>query len=283
MSKIACVQTSSGPDPGANWTQAEALIRQAHAAGAALVALPEVVDFMDEGAESFQRYARPLSEHAAARRFATLAAELQLWILAGSLTVRAENGKLANRTLLFDAAGVIAAQYDKIHLFDTGVVGERASQESNTFAPGDAAVVADTPLGRIGLSICYDVRFPHLFRDLAKAGAEILAVPANFLQITGAAHWHVLLRARAIETGAYVIAPAQCGEYRPGHRSYGHSLIVDPWGEILADAGGDAIGIVTAEVDRARVGEVRERIRSLSHDRAFRSAASANVVVLKKG
>lgn len=274
MSKIACLQTSSSSDPAATLTQVEALIRRARAEGATLVALPEVVDFRDEGTEAFQRYARPLRDHVAARRFAALAAELELWILAGSLTVRTANGKLANRTLVFNASGAVVAQYDKIHLFDTGIVGGKASTESQTFSAGDRAVVVDTAVGRLGLSICYDVRFPHLFRDLAKAGAEILAVPSNFLAITGAAHWHVLLRARAIETGAYVIAPAQCGESRPGHRSYGHSLIVDPWGEILADAGGDEIGVITAEIDRTRVVEVRERIRSLSHDRPFRSAAN---------
>jgi predicted amidohydrolase len=266
------VQTASGPDLAATLTQVEGLIRRAHAGGATLVALPEVVDFRDEGTEAYQRYAQPLHDHVAARRFSALAAELRLWILAGSLTVRAESGKLANRTLVFDASGNIVAQYDKIHLFDTGVVGDKASTESNTFAPGDRAVVIDTPAGRVGLSICYDLRFPHLFRDLAKAGAQILAVPSNFLAITGAAHWHVLLRARAIETGAYVIAPAQCGEARRGHPSYGHSLIVDPWGEVLADAGGGEIGVITAEIDSARVVEARDRIRSLSHDRPYRFA-----------
>jgi len=274
VSQIACIQTSSGPDPDANWTQVQTLIRQAHAQGAELVALPEVVDFNDDRSESFQRYARPVAEHVAIRRCAALAAELRVWILAGSMTVRAVNGKLANRTLVFDTAGSIVAQYDKIHLFDTGIVGDKASKESNIFEAGDRAVVLDTPIGRVGLSICYDLRFPHLFRDLAKAGAEILAVPSNFLPITGAAHWHVLLRARAIETGAYVVAPAQCSECRPGHRSYGHTLIVDPWGEVLADGGGDSVGVVFAEVDRARIVEVRERIRSLAHDRPFRSAAS---------
>ena len=270
MNKVACIQTSSGPDAEINWRQAEQLTREAHAQGAALVALPEVVDFLDEGTATFQRYARPLPEHAAAICFAKLAAELHLWILVGSVTVRVDAARLANRTLLFNDTGTIVAHYDKIHLFDTGVVGEKASKESDTFAPGNQAVVVKTPVGCLGLSICYDIRFPHLYRDLAKAGAEILAVPANFLQITGAAHWHVLLRARAIETGAYVIAPAQCGESRSGNRSFGHSLIVDPWGEVLADAGPDRVGIIYAAIDRGRIAEVRERIRSLSHDRPYR-------------
>lgn len=273
MTTVACVQIRSGPDVEANLDRAETLIRQAHAQGAELIALPEVVDFRDEGVEPFRRHARPLEEHPAAQRFSSLAAELRVFLLAGSITVRAENGKLANRSLLFDAQGACIAQYDKIHLFDTGVIANAASKESDIFVAGNRAVLAPTPAGRIGLSICYDVRFPHLYRDLAKAGAELLAVPSNFLETTGRAHWHVLLRARAIENGCYVLAPAQWGESRPGKRSFGHSLVVDPWGEVLADAGGDAECIITADIDAEHIAEVRERIRSLAHDRPFLSAA----------
>jgi predicted amidohydrolase len=273
MSRVACVQIRSGPDVAANLARAEALIREAHGHRAQLITLPEVVDFRDEGVEPYRRYARPLAEHPAARRFASLAAELRVFLLAGSLTVRAESGKLANRSLLFDPAGACCAQYDKIHLFDTGVIGTDASKESDIFVPGERAVLAQTAAGRLGLSICYDLRFPHLYRDLAKAGADLLAVPSNFLETTGRAHWHVLLRARAIENGCYVLAPAQCGESRPGKRSFGHSLIVDPWGEVLADAGPDDERIITADIDEGRVAEVRGRIRSLQHDRPFTSAA----------
>lgn len=272
MTKIACVQIRSGADVAANLDRTETLIRRAHAQGAELIALPEVVDFRDEGVEPFKRYARPLGEHTAAKRLASLAAELRVFILAGSLTVRAENGMLANRSLLFDREGACVAQYDKIHLFDTGVIDKDASKESDIFVPGSRAVVAPTAAGRLGLSICYDVRFPHLYRDLAKAGADLLAVPSNFLETTGRAHWHVLLRARAIENGCYVLAPAQWGESRPGKRSFGHSLIVDPWGEVLADAGADSECIITADIDEGRVAEVRGRIRSLAHDRPFLSA-----------
>ena len=273
MSRVACVQIRSGADVAQNLERTEALIRQAHVRGAQLITLPEVVDFRDEGVEPYRRYARPLAEHPAARRFASLAAELRVFLLAGSLTVRADDGLLANRSLLFDTHGACIAQYDKIHLFDTGVIANNASKESDIFVPGSRAVLAPTSVGRLGLSFCYDLRFPHLYRDLAKAGAELLAVPSNFLETTGRAHWHVLLRARAIENGCYVLAPAQCGESRPGKRSFGHSLIVDPWGKVLADAGSDDERIITADIDEARVAEVRARIRSLQHDRPFVSAA----------
>lgn len=273
MKRVACVQIRAGADVAANLARTEALIREAHARGAQLITLPEVVDFRDEGVEPYRRYARPLAEHTAALRFASLAAQLRIFLLAGSLTIRAENGMLANRSLLFDPRGTIIAQYDKIHLFDTGVIGTDASKESDIFVPGSRAVLAPTAAGRLGLSICYDLRFPHLYRDLAKAGAQLLAVPSNFLETTGRAHWHVLLRARAIENGCYVLAPAQCGESRPGKRSFGHSLIVDPWGEVLADAGPDEERTITADVDEGRIAEVRERIRSLQHDRPFVSAA----------
>ena len=273
MKRVACVQIRSGADVAENLDRTEALIRQAHARGAVLIALPEVVDFRDEGTEPYRRYARPLAEHAAAKRFASLAAELRVSLLVGSLTVRAENSLLANRSLLFDTEGACSAQYDKIHLFDTGVIANDVSKESDIFVPGSRAVVARTAAGPLGLSICYNLRFPHLYRDLAKAGAELLAVPSNFTETTGRAHWHVLLRARAIENGCYVLAPAQYGESRPGKRSFGHSLIVDPWGEVLADAGPDDECIITADVDEGRVAEVRARIRSLQHDRPFVSAA----------
>lgn len=273
MAKVACIQTNSGPDVDANLAQAEALIRKAHADGCKLMAMPEVVDFRDEGAAPYQRYAPLQDAHAAAAFFSKLAAELKIWLLAGSMTTRDVGGKLANRSYLFDETGRNVANYDKIHLFDTGVVGDKASTESNIYVPGDRAVVVPTPVGKLGLSICYDVRFPHLFRDLAKAGAEVLAVPSSFLPITGAAHWHVLLRARAIETGCYVIAPGQTGSYRPGQGSFGHSLIVDPWGDVLADAG-EEVGYVTAEIDLAHLANVRSKILSLSHDRPFRSASA---------
>lgn len=183
--------------------------------------------------------------------------------------MRTGNGAIANRLLLIRPDGEVAARYDKIHLFDVDLP-DRTYRESQTFRGGDQAVVADLPWLKLGLSVCYDVRFPQLYRALAKAGAGMLAVPAAFTQITGQAHWHVLLRARAIETGCFVVAPAQVGVHPGGRRTFGHSLVVAPWGEVLADAG-DTQGIVTATIDPARIAEARARIPALGHDREFRA------------
>jgi predicted amidohydrolase len=184
------------------------------------------------------------------------------------LAIRRDDGRVANRSLLVDATGHVAARYDKIHLFDVDLGPSESYRESDVIAPGDRLVVAPTPWGRLGLSVCYDLRFPHLYRALAKAGADFLAIPAAFTRTTGAAHWHVLVRARAIETGCYVLAPAQCGTHAEGRLTFGHSLIVDPWGTVLADAGGET-GVITAEIDAAQVAEARRRVPALSHDRAF--------------
>ena len=176
--------------------------------------------------------------------------------------------RLANRSFLIDNSGAIVARYDKIHMFDIDLPNGESYRESGAYRPGGHTVVAETPWGRLGMSVCYDVRFPHLYRALAQAGADFLGVPSVFTVPTGRAHWHVLLRARAIENGCFVFAPAQWGEHAGGRRSYGHSLIVDPWGEVLAD-GGEETGIVTARIDPARVAEARRSVPSLTHDRAF--------------
>ena len=182
--------------------------------------------------------------------------------------------RLANRSFLLDATGGIVARYDKIHMFDIDLPGGESYRESNAYRPGGRTVVAETPWGRLGMSVCYDVRFPQLYRALAQAGADFLGVPVVFTVPTGRAHWHVLLRARAIENGCFVFAPAQWGEHTAGRKSYGHSLIVDPWGEVLAD-GGEAVGIVTARIDPARIAEARRSVPSLTHDRAFTPPALA--------
>src|SRR5919107_1341719 len=185
-----------------------------------------------------------------------------------AMPVRADDKRIANRSFLFDPNGAVAARYDKIHMFDVDLPNGETYRESGAYRPGGDTVVAETPWGRLGMSICYDVRFPHLYRALARAGAEFLSVPSVFTVPTGRAHWHVLLRARAIENGCFVFAPAQWGEHAGGRRSYGHSLIVDPWGEVLAD-GGEGTGIVTARIDPARVAEARRSVPSLTHDRSF--------------
>ena len=283
--KAACVQTNSGPEIGPNVEAVGGLIRQARAEGADLVMLPEVVNMIEPDRERRWRKAVRAAEDPALAAFRALAAEIGVWILVGSLSVRGRGRKIANRSFLLDDAGRIVARYDKIHMFDVDIApteshreSKTVHRESKTVHAGATAVVADTPWGRLGLSVCYDVRFPHLYRALAQRGARYLSVPSAFTRPTGRDHWHVLLRARAIENGCYVFAPAQCGEHAGGRLTYGHSLIVDPWGEVLAD-GGEDVGIIAAEIDqrpggvdgpsRARVDDVRGRLPSITHDRPF--------------
>lgn len=269
----ACIQFTAGPDPEANLRTVAGLVRQARDAGAEFVATPEVSNFIESG-----KRRRDKARHEADDPFLAgmreLAREAGLWLLLGSLVIdpageaEAGDGRLANRSFLIDAAGAIVARYDKIHMFDIDLPGGESYRESSAYRPGGRTVVAETPWGRLGMSVCYDVRFPHLYRRLAQAGADFLAVPSVFTVPTGTAHWHVLLRARAIENGCFVLAPAAWGEHAGGRRSYGHSLIVDPWGKVLAD-GGDGVGIVTAAIDPARIAEARGMVPSLKHDRDF--------------
>lgn len=200
----------------------------------------------------------------------TLARELNVWFLAGSLTVRIGGGeaRIANRSFLISNEGGVVAAYDKIHMFDVTLPDGRAIRESSAYRPGDRAVTADTPWGRLGLTVCYDLRFPGLYRALAQAGARYITVPSSFQPQTGKVHWHTLVRARAIENGCFIIAPAMCGEHPGNRQTYGHTLVVDPWGEVLAD-GGEAPGIVYADVDPAAVARARGMIPSIEHDRPF--------------
>ena len=265
--KVACVQINSGPDMLENVAKLEALIGQAAARGAQLVALPENAFLMDEPGSSRQLYAP--KDHPAVAAAAHLAKTHRVWLLAGSIAVKIDDsGKTVNRSMLFGDSGQLIKLYDKIHLFDVELPNGEVYAESKRFIPGHHAVVAATNWGKLGMSVCYDLRFPQLYRALAQAGAEMLAVPSAFTQITGEAHWHPLLRARAIENGAFVIAPAQCGTHPGNRRTFGHSLIVDPWGKILADGGPDE-GIVAADLDMNMVAQVRAKIPSLQHDREF--------------
>ncbi|MGZ9033200.1 MAG: carbon-nitrogen hydrolase family protein [Rhodospirillales bacterium] len=265
---VACVQANSGREIGPNIDAVLPLIGKARERGADLVLLPENVAMIEPIQAKQQEKALPEAEHPALAAFADAASNLGVWLLIGSLAIRRDDERVANRSLLVDAAGRVVARYDKIHLFDVDLGPAESYRESAVIAPGDRIVVAKTPWGGLGLSVCYDLRFPHLYRALAKAGADFLAIPAAFTRTTGAAHWHVLARARAIETGCYVLAPAQCGTHAEGRLTFGHSLIVDPWGVVVADAGED-VGIITAEIDAARVTEARRRVPALEHDRPF--------------
>ncbi len=264
----ACVQLASDIEPEANVTAAAEAIRRARDAGADFVLTPETTDMLEMRRRDAFAKARGEDEHPGLEKLRGLAAELGCWLLIGSLVIRLSAERLANRSFLIDPAGRIAARYDKIHMFDVEVPDGQSYRESKSYRAGATAVLADLPWGRLGMTVCYDLRFPHLYRALAQAGAEVLTVPSAFTRLTGRAHWHVLLRARAIETGAFVLAPAQCGETSQGRQTYGHSLIVAPWGEVLAEAG-EAPEVILAEIDPARVAEARRMIPALGHDRPF--------------
>jgi predicted amidohydrolase len=230
--------------------------------------MPENVTMVVQGRAKVLARARPEQDHPAIPFFRDLARETGAWLLAGSLAVKLDEERVANRSLLIAADGAVVARYDKIHMFDVDLADGESYRESATFRPGDRAVVAQTSWGGVGLSVCYDLRFAYLYRALAQGGARVLTVPSAFTVPTGRAHWHVLLRARAIETGCFVIAPAQCGTHDAGRQTYGHSLIVSPWGEVLADAGEEP-GVVTARIDPAEVERARAMVPSLRHDRRF--------------
>lgn len=270
--RVACVQMRSGTDVAENIAAADALIREAARGGAELIATPEMTTLLDRAwGASWEKSTDEASDPGLAH-FRALAKELGRTLLIGSLAIRADAGKCANRSFLIRPDGEVAARYDKIHMFDVQLNAGNIYRESDSYAAGGAAVVAELPAAKLGMTVCYDVRFPELFRQLAMAGAQIIAVPAAFTRITGEAHWHILLRARAIETGCFVIAPAQTGKHQDGRETYGHSLIIDPWGEILAE-GGTEPGVIAATLDLAKVAEVRGKIPSLSHVRPFREPA----------
>lgn len=270
MSKFraACVQLRSGDDVAQNIRDAEKLIRAAAKDGARFIATPENTTLMapDGGAKLAHSYDE--AHDPALPVFAGLAKELGVWLLAGSLAIKVSETKTANRSFLFSPDGAIAARYSKVHLFDVDLPSGEKYRESNTVAGGGEAVTVRTPWGAIGLSVCYDIRFPQLYREMAKNGAFAFTAPSAFTETTGKAHWHVLLRARAIENGAFVIAPAQGGLHANGRRTYGHSLIIGPWGEILAE-GGTEPGVFAADIDPLLSADARGKVPSLGHDRKF--------------
>lgn len=268
---VACVQNGATDDLDANLHELDRLIAEAAKGGATFVALPEACDFLSGDKTRMRNYARSATDHEAYQALAAKAKALGIWLLIGSLTMRNEAGNMVNRSLLIRPDGTLGAHYDKIHMFDANVTGSRGSNESDLYEPGTKACLAEIPGAVLGMSICYDVRFAYLYRALAKAGATVLAAPAAFMQATGeAGHWEVLLRARAIETGCFMIAPAQYGNPYGERLSYGHSLIIAPWGEVLADAG-TGVGVVHAALDLREVEAARSRIMSLDHDRPFQA------------
>lgn len=267
--KIAAIQMRSGLDPEANLAALEPMLAEAAAAGASYVLTPEVTMLFPENRAQLASVAAPFEGHPQLQLVGELARQHGIHIHIGSLAVPLPDGRFANRSVLFGPDGAMIAFYDKIHLFDATIAGLDAYRESATYAGGEAAVIA--PLGdfTLGMSICYDMRFPSLFHALAKAGADLLAVPAAFTVPTGEAHWHVLLRARAIETGSYVIAAAQGGRHPNGRATYGHSLVIDPWGRIVAELDHDAPGVLVAEIFPEQVAEARQRIPALANTRDF--------------
>lgn len=269
---IALVQTRTPATAGAGLAHVEPLIRQAAAEGAKLILTPEGTNLLEQRRAFRDAALADEGADPAVAGLKGLAAELGVWLAVGSAIVRSGvegDVRAANRSLLIDPTGAVAARYDKLHVFDVDLPGGETYRESASVRPGDAAVVADTPWGRLGLSICYDVRFPHLYRGLAKAGASLIAVPAAFTRPTGEAHWETLLRARAIETGAFVLAPAQGGTHEDGRRTWGRSLVVDPWGQVIARADHDEPCLVHASLDMSAVERARGAVPSLLHDRDF--------------
>lgn len=271
----ACVQTTSGPEVADNIKQASDLARRARDAGGDLIMMPEVVNAMDLNRKALAGKVSKEADDVALAAFRDLAKETGAWLLLGSLALKHDTAtdeagrpKFVNRSFLIDEAGQVRARYDKMHMFDVDLDGGESYRESKAYEPGAQAVLAETPWGQLGMTICYDLRFPYLYRHLAHEGASFVSIPAAFTRPTGRDHWHVLMRARAIENGCFVFAPAQCGDHTGGRFTFGHSLIVDPWGHVLAD-GGDDMGFVTAVIDTASIEAARGKIPSLTHDRNF--------------
>lgn len=266
--RVGLVQMCSGRDLSRNLREAAAFIREAADGGARYIQTPEVTTLMELDRERLFATSEPEGANAALQQFRDLATELSVWLHVGSMVVKVDDSRLANRAFVISPEGKIVARYDKIHMFDVDLPNGEVYRESASYAPGAQAVVAPLPWGGLGLSICYDLRFPHLYRALAKAGAVFLAVPAAFTRLTGEAHWVTLLRARAIEAQCFVFAAAQGGLHEHGRETFGHSLVVSPWGHILAE-GGVHPSVIFADVDLSMIEDVRSRVPSLQHDRAF--------------
>lgn len=276
MPRVAIAQMCSGIDPHANAEALVRLIADAAAGGAALLLTPEMCSLLDGNRDRARANLRYESEDETLARVREAAAEHRIWVHIGSMAVCSEmaDGRAANRAFVIDDMGQIVARYDKMHLFDVDLPTGETWRESSAYTPGDAPVVVDTPVGRIGLSICYDQRFPALYQALSAAGAQILSVPAAFTVPTGRAHWHVLLRARAIENACYLVAAAQCGQHEDGRATFGHSLVIDPWGGVTLDMG-ENVGLGFVDIDLAQIDTVRGRVPVIAHRRIIPEAIRA--------
>jgi predicted amidohydrolase len=269
---VALIQTRTPASPGAAFAHVEPLIRQAAAGGARLILTPEATNFLIQDRSAREAVLVPDDRDEVVAKLKALAKELGVWLLIGSAIVRSGHegdDRAANRSILIDDTGVVTATYDKMHVYDVDLPTGERWRESASVRPGETAVVAPTPWGGLGLTICYDVRFPQLHRALAKAGAKMIAVPAAFTVPTGEAHWEVLLRARAIETGTYILAPAQAGTHEDGRRTWGRSTVVAPWGEVIAKLDTDEPGVLFATLDFDAVDKARNAVPQLTHDRDF--------------
>ena len=266
--RVGLVQMRSGREPARNLDAAVALIREAKSAGADYVQTPEMTNILERNRENLFAAIAPEEKDPSLVAFRTLAHELGLYVHVGSLAIEVLPEKAVNRSFLIDPKGEIIARYDKIHMFDVDLAGGESYRELHSYRPGELAVAADLPWGRIGLTICYDLRFPALYRALAEAGASFIAIPSAFTRQTGEAHWHILTRARAIENSCFIFAAAQGGRHEHGRETFGHSIVVDPWGRVIAE-GGSEPGVIMADVDPSLVATVRARIPSLQHGRRF--------------
>ena len=274
MTRIALFQSTTGIDPQANVRALEAAIAEAAAGGAEILFTPEMSGLLDRDSARAAKNLRPEEEDEVLARCRDAARRHRIWLHLGSIAVLVAEGKVANRAYVIDREGEIRARYDKLHLFDVDLPTGESWRESNVYSAGEGVVLLNgTPVGKLGLTICYDLRFPGLFARLAEADADVIAVPAAFTVPTGRAHWHVLLRARAIEAGLFLVAAAQVGRHEDGRQTFGHSLVVDPWGEVLLDMG-EKPGVAFADIDLKRISDVRSRIPALNHRRPIPDAVT---------
>jgi predicted amidohydrolase len=267
MTRIALLQTTTGIDPAANAAALVAGVEQAAQGGAAMLFTPEMSGLLDRDRERAAPHVVAEEANPVLAAVREAARAHGIWVALGSLAVARSDGRWANRSFVIDAGGAVVARYDKIHMFDVELATGEAWRESAAYAPGEAVVTAETPVGRLGLAVCYDVRFPALFEELGRRRCDVISIPAAFTVPTGRAHWHLLQRARAVEASAWVVAAAQVGEHADGRRTYGHSLVVDPWGEVMLDMGEDGEDVGFAEIDRQRTAEIRKQLPSLANRR----------------